>query len=129
MRRGETGHVTVQLPDSDPQGLGAAGIFREYYDLSTTIDQPTLDKITRRVLLHARRQQWSEQDRRDYKKLTDDLSMLGFNREFSDPYFAQFAAAMARRHEATLRKLTPKEKAELDDYADTVLIELERDDK
>ena len=62
--------------------------------------------------------------KREYAELTKELAQLGFNREYSDPYFELFASAMAKRHKATIGKLTTKQRRELDQYADELLITL-----
>jgi GTPase SAR1 family protein len=122
--RDNDGRVTVDHPDLDPQGLGVAGVLTSIFDLGSTIDQPTLDKINRRLLLHAKRGSWTEAETREYARLSGELARLGFNREFSDPYFERFATAMAKRHRAKLEKLTPREKIELDEYAQRLLADL-----
>ena len=120
--------IIAEPPELDPQGLGIAGILTsDMFGLGSTIDEPTLQKINRRLHLHASRETWSDQDREEYDKLSDELARLGFNREFSDPYFEQFAAAMARRHEATVEKLTPTEQKELDAYADNLVAEITKE--
>jgi hypothetical protein len=96
------------------------------FDLSSTIDQPTLDKISRRLLLYSKRAKWTKEEELEYAELADDLAKLGFNREFSDPYFEQFAVALAKRHKAALEKLTPKEKLDLNEYADRLLAAIAR---
>jgi tetratricopeptide (TPR) repeat protein len=122
--REEDGATTVRRPDLNPQGLGVAGILTNIFDLGSTIDQPTLDKISRKILLHSRRENWSAQEKQEYEELTAHLAELGFGREFSDPYFEQFAMAMARRHKATLGRLSIEERQQLDEYADQLLSEI-----
>ncbi len=129
MQNDDDGSVVVSRPDFDPQGLGVAGILTGIFSLSSTIDQPTLDKITKRLLLHARRDEWTTKDKLDYETLTRDLSALGFNREFADPYYERFATAMAKRHRAVLSKLSSTEKCALDEYADQLLKSLEGSDE
>ena len=128
MRLEEDGGITLDHPEIDPQGLGVAGTLTSAFDLSSTIDQPTLDKINRRLLLHSRRGQLSEQEEREYQQLTNELAVLGFNREFSDPYFERFAVAMAKRHEVALGKLTPEERRELDEYANRLVGDIMKGD-
>jgi predicted ATP-binding protein involved in virulence len=117
----EQGEISMDHPEFDPQGLGAGGVLTSVFGLSSTIDQPTLDKITRRLLLYSRRGEWTSDDEREYEELSEELSKLGFNREFSDPYFEQFAVAMSKRHKVTVGKLTPEENFELGQYADKLL--------
>jgi AAA domain, putative AbiEii toxin, Type IV TA system/Domain of unknown function (DUF4365)/AAA domain len=124
MRREPDGSITVERPEFDPQGLGVAGILTNLFSLGSTIDQPTLDKITRRLVLYSKRSQWGNDEEVEYAELTDHLAKLGFSREFTDPYYELFATAMARRHKATLERLTPNEKLELDKYADQLLAEI-----
>ena len=124
MRCEKDGSSTIDRPEQSPQGLGVAGILTSIFYLGSTIDQPTLDKITRRLKLHSERAKWDDGDKREYAELTEHLATLGFNREFSDPYFEQFAIPMAKRHKASLEKLSPKEKVELEEYADQLLSDI-----
>ena len=59
MRCEANGSMTIGRSELNPQGLGIAGILTSLFGLSTTIDQPTLDKITRRIELHSNREQWN----------------------------------------------------------------------
>jgi small GTP-binding protein len=127
MRREEDGSIRVDHPEFDPQGLGVAGILTSIFDLNSTIDQPTLDKINRRLELHSQREKWEQKDEREYAELSDELAKLGFNRALTDPYFERFATAMAKRHRAALEKLTPDEKTRLDEYADHLIDEIMND--
>jgi hypothetical protein len=124
MQKDADGSTLICRPEIDPQGLGVAGVLTSIFDLDSTIDQPTLNKITRRIYLFSKRDTWSPQEEGEYEELTDDLAGLGFNREFSDPYFERFATAIARHHRATIKKLTPQRRRELDEYADRLLAEL-----
>ena len=120
-RREEDDSISIDHPEYDPQGLGVAGILTNIFNLSSTIDQPTLDKINRRLMLHSKGTSRTVDEGREYSELADQLAQLGFNREFCDPYFERFATAMARRHKIVLEKLTPKEKLDIDAYADQLL--------
>jgi tetratricopeptide (TPR) repeat protein len=124
MVREDDGSTTIRRPEIDPQGLGFAGVLTSIFDLAATIDQPTLDKITRRLELYAKRREWSDDEKREYTELNDHLAALGFGRELSDPYFERFATAMARRHKASVEKLTPLERRELEQYADHILFDI-----
>jgi small GTP-binding protein len=123
-RRNGEGKISIKRPELAPQGLGVAGILMENFDLSSTLDQFTLDKITRRLELHSRRSDWTGLDRQEYEQLTEELAHLGFNREFGDPYSERFALAMARRHKVILGTLTLEKKAEIEEYADQLLAEI-----
>lgn len=124
MRTEEDGHITIDHPLCDPQGLGVAGTLTSMFDLSSTIDQPTLDKIDRRLLLHSKGNKRTRAEQKEYAHLSDELAHLGFNREFSDPYFELFTTAMADHHRATLSKMTLSERHELDAYASRLLADI-----
>lgn len=124
MRREDDGHIVADQPGLDPQGLGVAGILTYIFDLGSTIDAPTLEKINQRLILHSRREHWTPEEKADYAMLSQELASLGFNLEYSDPYFSRFAEAMARRHKASMSRMTVEEKAELDDFADKLLEEI-----
>jgi WD40 repeat protein len=124
MRRDADGQTAICHPERDPQGLGVSGILTSVFDLSATLDQQTLDKVTRRLMLHARRDDWTEAERQEYGTLADELATLGFSREFSDPYFEQFATAMARRRRVAFERLTPEQRSDLDALADQLLADV-----
>ena len=132
LRREKSGAIVLKHPEYDPQGLGAAGILTSAFDLSTTIDQPTLDKINRHLFLFSQMQMQatplSEKEQKEYKDLTDELARLGFNHEYSDPYFKQFCIVMYKYHKAALGKLTPEEKRELDEYAYNLIADIMKED-
>jgi hypothetical protein len=124
VRRSKEGDVVIDSPDLSPRGLGVAGILTSSFDLGSTLDQITLDKITRRLELNSRRHRWSERDRCEHDQLSEELSELGFNRDYSDPYAEQFAVALARRHKAVTGMLTPEEKTSLSETADRLVAEI-----
>ncbi|HWB05569.1 MAG TPA: AAA family ATPase [Verrucomicrobiales bacterium] len=117
----ENGLVIVDQPEVEPEGLGVSGILKEIFNLGSTIDQPTLDKITRRIQLYASREGWTEDEAAEYASLDRYLARLGFKHEFSDPYFESFAVAMARDHAAKQARVTPEARREFNDYVAELL--------
>lgn len=125
LRDGESMSIKAITPDLDPQGLGIAGILTsDMFGLGSTIDQPTLDKISRRILLHSRRDTLTQIEKGEYEALSRELSSLGFTHEFTDPYFQRFAAAMERRYKATVESITPENQKKIDGYADKLITEI-----
>jgi hypothetical protein len=124
----EVGRVAARHPDVSPRGLGVAGILTsEMFGLKTTIDATTMSQINRRLELFQRSAGRSDDEEREFQRLTASLAELGFNYELSDPYQEAFAAALSRRFRAMADVLTPAERADLESEADKLFAELFED--
>jgi len=125
--------IRAEMPEIDPRGMGINGLLRsDIYGLSSALDFPTLEKIEERDSIRAKQKKLlargkdlSDKDRLRLIRLSDELSSLGFSRDFRDPIEQQFADAMARRRtEEGPVVLTPTQLKEQEKLADTVLDEV-----
>jgi hypothetical protein len=121
------------MPDMDPRGMGINGLLRsELYGLRSALDLPTLGKIDERDAIRAKQKKLqergkdlSEKDRLRLIQLSDELSDLGFSRDFRDPIEQQFADAMTRRRPKREQiVLTPQELKKQEMVADEILEEI-----
>jgi predicted ATPase len=125
--------IRAEMPDMDPRGMGVNGLLRsELYGLRSALDLPTLEKIDERDAIRAKQKKLqergkdlSEKDRLRLIQLSDELSDLGFSRDFRDPIEQQFADAMTRRRPKKEQiVLTPQELKEQEKVADEILEEI-----
>jgi hypothetical protein len=93
----------------------------DMFDIGTTIDPSTLDKIRRRVLLFSRGEDRTPEEDRELEALTRDLAKLGFNYELSDPIQKTVSTALARTHAETMKSLSKDEREGLDEYASSLV--------
>jgi predicted ATPase len=125
--------IRAEMPEMDPRGMGINGLLRsELYGLRSALDLPTLEKIDERDAIRAKQKKLltqgkdlSDKDRLRLIQLSDELSSLGFSRDFRDPIEQHFADAMARRRTGEEPVvLTPKQIKEQEKLADAVLDEV-----
>lgn len=112
-------------PEDDPRGMGTAGLLKsEIFGLRSTVDLPTLEKLDERFMLYAKGSKRTEQEDDRFKKLNDELSELGFTRDFRDPYYQEYANAIAKRKEFKKPILSKEEKEERKKTVENVLDEI-----
>lgn len=130
--------IRAEMPDMDPQGMGINGLLRsELYGLRSALDLPTLGKIDERDAIRVKQKKLqergkdlSEKDRLRLIQLSDELSDLGFSRDFRDPIEQQFADAMTRRRPKKEQiVLTPQELKGQEKVADEILTEILAEEK
>ena len=130
--------IRAQMPETDPQGMGINGLLRsELYGLRSALDLPTLKKIDERdgLLLKQKELQTKgkdlgHEDQLCLIQLSNELSDLGFARDFRDPAEQLMADAMARqrgeKHPVTLTHEQIKQQRKV---ADDILKEILAEDK
>ena len=107
----ENESVSAKEPDYDPIGVGVEGLLKsELYGLRSTLAPEVLAKIDRHYLLLGKEKR-SDQEEIDLIELGRQLNDLGVARTHPNPYFEQFAVAMAKR---TPSSETPQSKADID---------------
>ncbi len=124
------GHRTmVDVPDEHPQGMGVTGLLKsELFGLSSTLDIETERRLFRRNDLFVKSPRTPEEDA-ELSRLSSELADLGFsNADFRDPDYALFVRKMAQHRRFRKPVLTPKEQAEQDAIADSIIDEILREE-
>ncbi len=81
----------VSSPPEDLVGMGAAGILRSVFELPSTLDVETEQKLARQRELAARTAaDLTESDLAELRELDHELAGLGFQYEFRDPLYSDF---------------------------------------
>jgi predicted ATPase len=118
----------VEEPEYDPIGIGVEGLLKsELYGLRSTLAPEILEKLDRHYELLGKRDKTSEEEL-TLIKLANELNSLHVSRTHPNPYFEQFANAMAKKLPTQETVLT---KAEIDaqtQLADEVLAEILADE-
>lgn len=129
LRKIKGGKITVDEPDVDPQGMGFAGLLKsELFGLRSTVDYETLRRLDRRNYLYALGDKRSPSENNEMAKLSDELSDLGFAKDFKDPYYAMFVQKMALHTKFHQEALTLEEQKEQDAIADSIIAEILKED-
>lgn len=90
MKRQEVGGVVASMPEESPRGMGINLILRsEMFDLKTTLDTITDDKLTRRNIL-ASQEILTDTEEGELREINDELDKLGFNFISDDPDYMDF---------------------------------------
>ncbi|MDD2389670.1 MAG: AAA family ATPase [Desulfobacterales bacterium] len=126
----ENGRLIVDMPDQHPQGMGVTGLLKsELFGLRSTVDSETLRRLDRRNYLFAIGDRCTKAEDEELKHLSDELSDLGFAKDFKDPYYAKFVSKMAQHTKFHKEILTPEEQQEQDAIADVIIDEILREEK
>jgi ABC-type multidrug transport system ATPase subunit len=124
----ESGKVEAREPDDDPIGIGVEGLLKsELFGLRSTLAPEVLTKIDRHYRLLGNEDRTHEEDE-EVRLLAIELNSLGISQTHPNPYFEEFAKAMARKAippESGLSKNDIEEQAEL---ADEILNELQAEE-
>ena len=120
----DKGMVSVEEPEEHPQGIGFAGLLKsEFFGLRSTVDTETLRRLDRRNALFAQDSR-SDAEEAEMIRLSDELSDLGFAKDFKDPYYEMFVKQMAKHTKFHKPLVTPKEQAEQDAIAARIIEEI-----
>ena len=123
--RNDKGSILVETPEEHPRGMGFAGLLKsELFGLRSTVDSETLRRLDRRNLLYARGEKRTSLEEKEMALLSEELSDLGFAKDFKDPYYAMFVKKMALHTKFHQETLTPKEQHEQDAIADSIIDEI-----
>ena len=114
----ESGRVASFEPAEDPVGMGVQGILRNMFGLRSAVGTETQVKLDERARLLALGELRTQTDEARFQQLSNELTELGFGREFRDPDYAQFVRAMARRPEFRKPVLTAGEQQQQEKRAD-----------
>jgi predicted ATPase len=122
MNKSQGGRIEVAEPDLDPQGMGFAGLLKsELFGLRSTVDSETLRRLDRRNLLFAKGKERTTAESTEMEHLSNELSDLGFAKDFKDPYYALFVEKMAKYTQFHKQMLSPAEIASQDELADSII--------
>lgn len=120
----EGGRVVARVPDDDPIGIGVEGLLKsELFGLRSSLAPEVLKKIDDHYRLLAKSNR-SPQEDEDIRRLAIELNSLGITQTHPNPYFEEFAKAMARKAPPPVIGLSKHELEEQAELADEVLSEL-----
>lgn len=90
MKRLSNAGIVASMPDESPRGMGINLILRsEMFDLKTTLDTITNDKLIRRNIL-ASKEQLTLEEEGELRTINEELDKLGFNFISDDPDYMDF---------------------------------------
>jgi predicted ATPase len=116
--------ITATEPDYDPLGIGIEGLLKsDLYGLRSTLAPEILHKLDRHYLLLGKENK-TDKEQTELMGLANELNDLGIARSHPNPYFEQFANAMAKHSPAPERVLTKEEIAGQAEFADEVIAEI-----
>jgi restriction endonuclease S subunit len=123
----QTGICKWGQPSIDPRGLGFTGILTsEMFGMRSDLDEETLADLDSKVRIIAKEGSLTPAENLELEKINQRLEDAGFQKAFSDPYYAAFIRAWSRRHSdlmAGIQFVNPEKQAEIDRIAREVLEE------
>ena len=123
----QTGICKWGQPSIDPRGLGFTGILTsEMFGMRSDLDEETLADLDSKVRIIAQEGSLTPAEELELEKINQRLEAAGFQKAFSDPYYAAFIRAWSRRHSdlmAGIQFVNPEQQAEIDRIAREVLEE------
>ena len=125
-RDSQTGICKWAQPDVDPRGLGFTGILTsEMFGMRSDLDEETLADLDTKVRLFAQNGSLTPEEVKELEEINKRLEDAGFQKAFSDPYYAAFVRAWSRRHSDLMAGifLSPEQQEEIDQISREVLEE------
>jgi len=123
----QTGSCKWDQPTVDPRGLGFTGILTsEMFGMRSDLDEETLADLDTKVRLVATEGSLTPEETLELEEINKRLEDAGFQKAFSDPYYAAFIRAWGRRHSdlmAGARFLSLEQQEEIDQISREVLEE------
>ncbi|MBS9388647.1 MAG: restriction endonuclease subunit S [Dolichospermum sp. WA123] len=123
----QTGVCKWEQPTVNPRGLGFTGILTsEMFGMRSDLDEETLADLDTKVRLIAKEDSLTPEEFAELEEINKRLEDAGFQKAFSDPYYAAFIRAWSRRHSelmAGVRFLNPAQQEEIDRIARELLEE------
>jgi len=124
----QTGACKWGQPDVNPRGLGFTGILTsEMFGMRSDLDEETLADLDTKVRLVAKEGSLTSEEAIELEEINKRLEDAGFQKAFSDPYYAAFIRAWGQRHSdlmAGVQFFTPEQRKEVDQIAREVLEEV-----
>jgi predicted ATP-binding protein involved in virulence len=127
-----SGRIEVTQPETDPKGLGVAGILTsELFGLPSTLDEKTLTVLERRNELISKQdnQKLSPNEAIELNEIFQELNSLGINTTDRDPLYQRFIVAINKKDEFKKEKYTPEDLKVQNDIALDILEELLREEE
>lgn len=119
----------VKNPDSDPRGLGIAGVLTsEMFGQMTALDHKTQKDLDKKRQLQYKKGRTPEEERL-YFELEGKLAKLGFARTTQDPLYDKFIERLYLRPEYQTKPLTETDREELMKITDEILSELLKEEQ
>jgi type I restriction enzyme S subunit len=122
----QTGVCKWDQPTVNPRGLGFTGILTsEMFGMRSDLDEETLADLDNKVRLVAKEDSLSPEDAKDIEAIDKRLEAAGFQKAFSDPYYAAFVRAWGKRYSDLMAgvDVNPEQQEEIDRIAREVLEE------
>jgi len=128
MKRDQESGLCEWVPAStNPRGLGFTGILTsDMFGFRSDLDEDTLADLDVKVRLMAKEKDLDPADASKLEEVNKRLSEAGFQKAFSDPYYAAFVRAWGRKYSGLMaghQFLTEAQKAEIERVAHEVLNE------
>ncbi|WP_446354329.1 hypothetical protein [Coleofasciculus sp. A1-SPW-01] len=124
----QTGACKWDQPTVNPRGLGFTGILTsEMFGMRSDLDEETLADLDTKVRLVAKEDSLTPEEARELEEVNKRLEDAGFQKAFSDPYYAAFIRAWSRRYSDLMsgtRFLSPDQREEVDQIAGEILEEV-----
>ncbi len=124
----QTGVCKWDQSTVNPRGLGYTGILTsEMFGMRSDLDEETLADLDNKVRLVAKEGDLTPNEFVELEEINKRLEDAGFQKAFSDPYYAAFVRAWGQRHSelmAGVRFLNPSQQQEVDRIARDVLEEV-----
>lgn len=120
--------TVAEEPEYDPIGIGVEGLLKsELYGLRSTLAPEVLEKLDQHYQLLGKRDKTPEEEL-TLIKLANELNSLHVSRTHPNPYFEQFATAMANALPTQETVLTKEDIEAQTKLADEVLAEILAED-
>ena len=128
LSRRPDGGIEAREPFDDPIGIGVEGLLKsELFGLRSTLAPEVLAKIDEHYRLLGNPKRTADEDE-TIRRLAIELNSLGISQTHPNPYFEEFAKAMARKIPAPELNPSRKEIKEQAQLADEVLNELREEE-
>lgn len=122
------GKVVAHEPDDDPIGIGVEGLLKsELFGLRSTLASEVIAKIDRHYRLIGMKQR-TDAENDEIRELATELNSLGIAQTHPNPYFEDFAKAMARKVDLPDTGLSKQDIDEQAELADEILQEIMEDE-
>lgn len=87
-------HITSQLPDLHPRGMGYAGVITsELFGLDAAVDSHTLHLLEDKRRLSAKQDSLTPEEREELRIINEQLLSFGFRFEMRDPVYTEYLKA------------------------------------